>query len=224
MKIDKRKSYYLIVDTETANSLEDSLFYDMGMAIIDKQGNVYESYSFVNNDIFKDENELMKSAYYANKIPLYYQGLWNNDRIPSTTWGIKSKIAELCKKYDVKAIMAHNARFDIMACNKTLRYITKSKYRYFFPYGIPIWDTLQMARSVILKMPTYESFCDTYGYYTATNQKKATAEVLYRFISANLDFEESHMGLEDVMIEKEIFAYCVKQHKAMKKEIFSKKS
>ena len=76
MKIDKRKSYYLIVDTETANSLEDSLFYDIGMAIIDKQGNVYESYSFVNNDIFKDESELMKSAYYANKIPLYYQSLW----------------------------------------------------------------------------------------------------------------------------------------------------
>ena len=34
---------------------------------------------------------------------------------------------ELCKKYNVKAIMAHNARFDVMACNKTLRYITKSK-------------------------------------------------------------------------------------------------
>ena len=224
MKIDKRKSYYLIVDTETANTLEDALFYDMGIAVIDKKGNVYESYSFINNDIFLDEKDLMTSAYYANKIPQYYIDLWNGNRTPSTTFGIRSKIYELCEKYDIKAIMAHNALFDLKACNTTLRYLTKSKYRYFFPYGIPIWDTLKMARSVIAKMPTYESFCDTYGYYGKNNQKKLTAEILYRFISADLEFEESHTGLEDVMIEKEIFSYCVRQHKAMKKELFSKKS
>jgi hypothetical protein len=46
------------------------------------------------------------------------------------------------------------------------------------------------------------------------------AEVLYRFISGDNDFIESHTGLEDVLIEKEIFAYCVKQKKAMRRNLF----
>ena len=46
---------------------------------------------------------------------------------------------------------------------------------------------------------------------------KATAEILYRYISGNNDFVENHTGLEDVLIEKEIFVRCMKQHKKMKK-------
>lgn len=42
------------------------------------------------------------------------------------------------------------------------------------------------------------------------------AEVIYKYISGNNDFIESHTGLEDVMIEKEIFAKCCRQHKKMK--------
>jgi hypothetical protein len=41
MKIDRRKNYYLIVDTETANTngdnMQDPLVYDIGGAIVDKK-------------------------------------------------------------------------------------------------------------------------------------------------------------------------------------------
>jgi hypothetical protein len=43
---------------------------------------------------------------------------------------------------------------------------------------------------------------------------------LFRYISQNNDFVESHTGLEDVMIEKEIMAYCFRKHKAMKSKLF----
>ena len=33
--IDKRRAYYLVFDTETANSLDDPIVYDIGGAIID---------------------------------------------------------------------------------------------------------------------------------------------------------------------------------------------
>ena len=46
-EIDKRKNYYLTIDTETANSLDDPLVYDIGGAIHDKKGRVYETFSFV---------------------------------------------------------------------------------------------------------------------------------------------------------------------------------
>ena len=55
---------------------------------------------------------------------------------------------------------------------------------------------------------------------TKNNQVKLTAEVIFRFITKNNDFVENHTGLEDVLIEKEILAYCYKQHKKMRKKLW----
>jgi hypothetical protein len=46
------------------------------------------------------------------------------------------------------------------------------------------------------------------------------AETIYRYISGNYDFKESHTGLEDVMIEKDILTYCFRKHKKMRKLLF----
>ena len=45
MKIDKRKKYYLVLDVETANTLEQPLVYDIGYSVVDKKGNIYFSKS-----------------------------------------------------------------------------------------------------------------------------------------------------------------------------------
>ena len=81
-----------------------------------------------------------------------------------------------------------------------------------------------MAQSVIAKMPTYISFCEKNGFMTKhkTPRPQLTAEVLYRFITDNIDFIEEHKGLEDIQIEAEIFKYCRRQHKAMKYLLFEK--
>ena len=50
--IDFRHHYILMIDTETANGLNDPLLYDLGCAVVDTHGNVYETASFVNKDIF----------------------------------------------------------------------------------------------------------------------------------------------------------------------------
>ena len=36
-----KKKFYMVLDTETANGLDDPLVYDIGFAIIDKKGQVY---------------------------------------------------------------------------------------------------------------------------------------------------------------------------------------
>ena len=50
--MDKRKKYYIVLDTETANEIPDQLVYDLGFVVTDKQGNIYERYSFIISDIF----------------------------------------------------------------------------------------------------------------------------------------------------------------------------
>lgn len=233
MKIDKRKHYVLMVDTETANTIEldggkldmtNVLVYDCGWAVVDTKGNLYETASYVNSDIFIHEKELMKSAYYAKKLPQYYKDLENGSRTLANTYQIRKAMLEVMEKYDIKEVCAHNARFDYNALNSTQRWVTDSKYRYWFPYdSIELWDTMRMAQSVICKKPTYKRFCQENGYMTKNNQVRKTAEVLYKFISGNNEFEESHTGLEDVLIEAQIMWYCFRQHKAMNKNAFSKK-
>ena len=48
----------------------------------------------------------------------------------------------------------------------------------------------------------------------ATPRPRFTAEVLWRYISKNNDFVESHTGLKDVEIEKEIFTKCLEALRA----------
>lgn len=221
MKIDKRKNYYLTVDTETANGLDDPIVYDIGGCVHDKKGNVMETFSFIIYEVFYGMKDLMQSAYYADKIPKYQEQIDKGERKVVTYRTAKKYINELCKKYNVKAIIAHNARFDYRSTTKTQRYLTKSKYRFFLPYGIEIWDTMKMANDTICKQWSYKEWAYTHGYITKNGRVRKTAEILYRYISGDNNFKESHTGLEDVMIEKEIFAHCIAQHKPMRKKCFA---
>ena len=228
-KIDRRRTYLIMCDTETANTLLDAdgnldtsstLVYDCGWQVIDKHGNVYEKRSFVNSDIFYHEAELMKSAYYAHKIPEYLEGIRKGERKVATFYEIRRQMLEDIKNYEINIFCAHNSRFDYNALNTTERWTTKSKYRYFLPYGIEVWDTLKMARDVVAKKPTYIKFCEDNNYLTKNGKVRLTAEILYRYISRNNDFVEEHKGIEDVEIETQILAYCFRQHKAMRKRLW----
>ena len=218
--MDKRKNYYMVIDTETANSMDDPMMYDLGGAVIDKQGHVYESFSFVIYEVFCADRQLFNTAYYADKRPMYEAQIADGQRKIVNIFTARNHLHALCEKWNVKAIIAHNARFDYRSTNTTLRYITKSKSRYFLPYGIPMWDTLKMAQDTICKQKTYIKWCKDNGFTMKNGRPRATAEILYRYITMDLDFIESHTGLEDVLIEKDIFCKCMAQHKKMRKNVW----
>ena len=226
--IKRNRKFKIVIDTETCpvdkeltTVIPSNMWvYDCGWAVVDRYGNVYKTRSFVNADIFLGEKDLMKSAYYSNKIPTYWEEIKTGQRILTDFYHIKKALLEDIAEYGVKEIFAHNMRFDYGCLNCTQRWLTKSAYRYFFPKEIEICDTLKMAKDVILKMPTYRKFCEENNLFTKTGRLSASAENLYRFITKDANFVESHTGLEDVMIEKEILAYCYKQHKKMRKKLW----
>ena len=222
------KSLYLVYDGEVANcprnekgqlDTTSGQAYDSGWQIIDNEGNIYQERSFVNSDVFYRMPQAMKEAFFSDKIPQYKAEIKEGKRQVANTWTIWRTLLNDCKNYNVKAIIAHNASFDVKTMNATMRYQTKSKKRFFFPYGIPVWDTMKMASDTICKKSSYIQFCKENGYMT--NHKKPqvrkTAEVLWRYLTGNNDFMEEHTGLEDVKIESQIFVACVKQHKKMER-------
>ena len=198
----------MMLDSETTNSLEDPICYDVGYRVFDLAGNVYEEASMVNADIFLDK-EFMASAYYADKIPNYWRDIWEKKRELLAWRVIKARIWEAIERNGVKIVAAHNARFDYRSLHLTQRYITTSRWRWVMPWGCEWWDTLRMCREVFKDDENYRPWCEERGYITANNQPRMTAEVVYRYITENENITESHTGLEDVKIEMEIFKYCL---------------
>lgn len=229
-----KKKYLIGIDTETCNGLMDadgkldlsqSLVYDIGWQVTDKKGKPFKKRSFVVAEIFLDK-ELMKGAYYAEKIPQYWEDIKQGKRVLKTFMNIRKIFLSDRKKYNVKNVFAHNAYFDYKALNNTIRLLTGSKYRYFMPYCVEWWDTLKMARDIFSKNENYSLYCQTNGFLTSHKhpQNRLTAEILWKYLSKDPDFEESHTGLEDVEIETEIMAYCLKTKKNVNKALFKKRA
>ena len=205
------KTAILMLDCETTNDIECPFVYDIGYQIFTLEDGILCERSFVNADIFLDK-ELMASAYFIEKVPTYWEEINEGKRTLKKWYNIKRQLAEDCKKYNVTIACAHNASFDNRALNTTQRYQTTSKNRYFLPYGIEWYDTLRMSREVLKENEDYGAFCYENDYLTARGCRRYTAEIIYRWLSQNIDFEESHTGLEDVNIERQIFEYCIAQN------------
>jgi DNA polymerase III epsilon subunit-like protein len=205
------ETLFLVIDTETTNSIDDPFAYDVGFAVVRANGEVLESHSYVVADIFLD-NELMSSAYFADKIPQYWEEIKSGKRLLRRFKTIKSILRDVVAQYGIRYVVAHNASFDYRSLNYTQRLLTSSKYRYFLPWGVQMWDTLKMARECLGNNEEYKQFCVDNGYTYGNEEKpkyRFTAEIIHRFLTGNLDFVEEHTGLEDVLIEKDILAYCI---------------
>lgn len=214
-----KKNFYLVLDVETANSTDDALVYDLGGAVCDKHGNIFDSFSFVVSDIFDQEAELMQSAYYAQKLPKYHEGLRAGafNRVSFNT--ARRHVADLIKLYSIEQVFAYNANFDLNALNKTQRWLTKSKYRYFLPYGIQFNCIWHMACQTICSQKTYRKWAIENGLVSPKGNLKTSAETVYAYISNQDEFEEDHTGLQDVLIEVAILAHVFRQKKKVDRSI-----
>lgn len=123
--LDRRRSYYLILDCETATlpyankftapeqkkkiSISKPLIYDLGWVIVDKKGNIYKRRNFLITEIFSAPS-IFNTAYYKEKRPIYLEKLKNKE-IVLATW--EEATAKLVEDMDqVKGVGAYNAMFD----------------------------------------------------------------------------------------------------------------
>jgi DNA polymerase III epsilon subunit-like protein len=202
----------IMLDTETTNDIECPLCYDLGFSVVDlDEGEVIERHSYVVADVFCDK-ELMSSAYFIDKVPQYWVDIQNGTRMLRRWATIRAIIKEVMIQYDIDTVVAHNARFDYTSTATTQRYLTASKWRYFFPYGTKFVCTLKMAREIFGKDNEYITFCEEHEFLTTYKKPKLTAEVIYRYLTNNVEFVESHTGLEDVEIETVILLECIKRN------------
>ena len=194
-----------LIDTETANSVEQPLPYDVGYAIFDDEtGEIFVEKSFVVAEIFLD-SDLMAQAYFAEKIPNYWQDIKASRRVMKGIFNIRRELWTDMKQYNSHKVGAYNMGFDNRATRNDIRYISGSLARWFFPYGTEFFDVWNMACSSILNTKEFADFAIKNGFVSEAGNIRTSAEIAYRFIKNEITFEESHTGLEDVKIEREIF-------------------
>lgn len=214
-KIDKRRNYIMVVDVETAGGLDNPLVYDIGYAITDKQGNIYETRSFIIDEIFSNK-KLMTSAYYSEKVPKYIVDIESGKRTVVSFLEMRDDFIALAEKYNIKTLSAYNLMFDTRALTNTIRYITKEAKAKFLPRTLKnvkmvcIWC---LACEVLYTQKTFAKVAIRNGWVSEVGNLRTTAEVGHRYITGNVDFEEEHTGLEDVLIEIQIMAYALRQNK-----------
>ena len=213
-----KKMMYLTIDTEACStkykgkvSPIKALTYDIGWIIHDKAGIVVKKRSFIVAEIFFGEKYRynMETAYFHEKIPSYLEKIAKGEIFVAPIAIIHKIFLKDVTDYKVKAVIAYNAVFDRTALNNTIREITNHEISKF--YDGEWWCSWKMAKAKVAKTPTYKKFCEKNNYITEKGNYQTTAEIMYRYLTKNTDFIEAHTGLEDVMIEKEIFAYIIRK-------------
>ena len=215
------KKYYIVLDTETCNTVEQPLPYDLGWVVCDRYGNIYEERSFVIAETFLDMKDVMKSAYYADKIPQYWEDIKSGNRVIKHMWTVRKQLLADMKKYNTKRISAYNMAFDKRALNNLMRYVSKSWCRWFFPFGCEFTCIWNFACSTILNTKSYVDFALKNGLVSEADNILTSAECAYKFITKDTDFKEEHKGLEDVRIEVAVMASCYRTHKKIENNINS---
>ena len=215
----RRKEMFLVIDTETCNTVEQPLHYDIGFEICDRMGNIVEERSYVVAETFLDMKDTMKSAYFAEKIPQYWEDIKNGTREIKSIYKIRKEVKDLMNKYNVKKVGAYNMGFDKRALNNVMRYTTKSFCRWFFPFGTEFFCIWHLATQTLLQQKTFFKMAEKNDWFSEKGNLLTNAEVTYNYIKKMSDFKEEHKGLEDVRIEIEIMAHCFRQHKKMNTNI-----
>lgn len=203
----------MIIDTETANSVEQPLPYDIGYQIINiPTGEILCEKSFIVSEIFLDF-ELMKEAYFADKIPNYWKEYKSGQRVMRGIVNIRREMWNDMKIHNVTKVGAYNMGFDNRATRNNVRFISGSLIRWFFPYGTEFFDIWNMACTSMLLTPQYIKFCEENNFISEVGNYSTSAENVYRYLKNDPTFEESHTGLEDVEIEAEIFLHILENFK-----------
>ncbi|MEG2697240.1 MAG: hypothetical protein RR952_06695 [Cetobacterium sp.] len=225
---DKRVKKVLVFDTETTplKKMEkgegfdrDQVVFDLGYIIADKKGNKIIKKSYLVDEIFTN-TELMKNAYFWSKYPDYLRGIGEGKFIIKKWLDILVELQGFIEKYNITEVYAYNVAFDMEMLGRTNKHLRGRKFGLFDDMSVNcLWG---MSAETICQQKTFKRVIRERGILTASKKYLSTnAETVYKYITNNWEFEESHTGIDDVEIEVEILAHCFKQHKKMSKGIIA---
>lgn len=207
--LSKRKKYIMLVDVETVG-VSDKSCYDISYVITDMQGNIKKIRAFCVREVFT-EMQTMNEAYYWSKFPKYLellnQGIYKIKNLNTIIKQMNKDIVD----FNVSILTAYNSLFDVGAIFYTINKYNGAKLKYDKVTHECLWE---QATNTIMNKPTYRRFAKEHNLKTASGKYwSSTAESCYKFMVNNLNLNEEHIGLYDVLFhELEILKRCNQSH------------
>lgn len=202
------KTIYCTLDTETVGGATNPTgTYNFGCTIHDREGNILATTSLLAMEHYE---EIRNDDYAKKNFHIYAERLAKGEMSAvATEEEALSIIANLCRFYGVKYVMAYNSSFDF---TKTICSELLNEFEFI--------DIYLMALQTITHQKGYATFCRENDFKSSSGKSCATsAESVYAYITNNPDYIEEHTALNDALIEMEIFVRCLKMHKKFSKNI-----
>jgi len=207
----KSPALALVVDVETCGGFGSPHVYDLGFAVVNpKTAEIVESHSLLIPEVFYGMSKEMNTCYYVEKLPQYIAGIEEGSWTVTPFWTAWNLVRNTMRKYGIRKVYAYNCGFDRGALDSTIKAMTCNKWSHFFPKGTEYCDIWHMACQTIMSQRNFVKFCNRHGYVSDAGNIRTSAEVCYAYITRQPHFEESHTGLEDVLIEAAILAHVLR--------------
>lgn len=197
---------YIILDTEgfaTDKGAKDfgkvSLAYDIAWLVVTPEGVIPRHYLV--REVFQDTR--MSTAYYADKLPQYYEALGKGDLELMNFKNIYNLFRADCKEHKVKSVWAYNARYDRDSLNFTLRTLSNGFASFFIPYGVK-WRDIWDYASVITGTKKFVRWCEQNSLISEKGNPSTTADTVGKYLRKDMTYAEEHTALSDCYDELQI--------------------
>ena len=242
MKIDKRKNYYIVLDTETTanctpeenskKTIMQKLVYDLGYTIATKKETIIKR-NYLVKEIYED-NILMDNAYFNSKRPMYAEMVANNQIEVKPFAEIIKIMQKDIIETGAKFFGAYNVGFDLDALMQTTNFIYPNTFKmifrktasgkfapdtikfcqaYLFRKQLEVIDLWTMACQTLCNQKTFQAY---YLQETPRGNIKSNAEIVYNYIEdLGGNFEEDHTALSDSIIETKILQRILRIRKTL---------
>ena len=210
MKNNTRTKKIMILDVETNH---EQKVFDLSYLVGDLHGNILDMKQSVIEEIYPEE------LFWEKKRP-DYEAVMKDKSHPAKLISVKNALLELdetIQKFKIKTVYAYNAAFDTRTVNNLA-----NEFEVNNPLKKLEIDCLWFwSAQTIFQQKNFKKWADKNFKYTMTEKGnyKTSAEIAYAYMKNEPHFEEVHRGLEDCLIEYEIFLKCRSQRKLRAKGI-----
>lgn len=208
----------VIFDTETT-SLEKPFCYNIGYVIANVgTQKVLLKRDFVCEQVWHNPM-LFTTAYYSNKRPIYVEAMRSRKTIMDKFGYICQRMIRDFRNYEVEFAFAFNSPFDEKVFEFNCDWFKCNN-----PFdNIAVKDIRGFAHRFLVD-DDYIKWCEENEKFTDSGNYSTTAEALYQYITADIDFVEDHTALSDSLIEMRILFEALERNANIEDEYLPKRS
>ena len=208
-----KKEKIIVLDVEGYSTVRP---YNVGYIVADLYGNIYRKRSFALLPCIWENIRAMINCKQAEEMTKKnVEEILQDIEKPKHKRKYKlispEKFTEIfttdVKNFKVKRLFAYNVNFDKGSIKRLMG--DKS----FIELGLEYCDIISGITYTKLLTKNYIEFCKTHNFITEKGNIMTKAEIVIKYLTGNLDYEEKHTGLDDVMDEYLILLTALSTHK-----------